>query len=147
MKFANPIQQGIYTALINSAPLDALLARHHAIDRAAIYDYVPQPGTSGDDDLYPMVTIGEDNLNDWSTDTESGADASAMVHVWSRSGGWSQPKQVSAAVYDALHRQELTIPDAYLVTCEFEMAENMRDPDGLTLHVAMRFRILVDEAA
>lgn len=138
-------QKAVFSALDASSALTALLADHETFDRSGIYDFVPSAAQSGDNTLYPFITIGEDNPQEWGTDTASGAEVTVIVHIWSRSPGWNEAKQIADAVRDALHRQELTTPDKEFIDCEWENDENIRDPDGLTLHVAQQFRLTLDQ--
>ena len=143
--FAVSIQTAVFNALDGSAELTALLANHEEFSRSGIYGFVPASAQSGNNSLFPLLTIGEDSPNDWSTDTASGTEASVMVHVWSRSPGWSECKKVADAVRDTLHRAELVTPDKAFIGMEWESDEYVRDPDGITLHCAMQFRMIVDQ--
>jgi hypothetical protein len=49
-------------------------------------------------------------------------------------------------LYEALHRQELSIIGGALVECMAEFQESFLDPDGLTRHGVIRFRLIVDSA-
>ena len=143
---ATAVQTAVFNALNGSTELTGLLASHNRFSRSAIYDRMPQPADSGNNGLFPMLTIGEDNPLDWSTDTASGADVAVNIHIWSRNPGWSEAKEIAGAVYKALHRQELTVPDHELIDCHFESEEMIRDPDGITLHIAAQYRMTIDEA-
>lgn len=141
----NAIQIAVYDALTASADLAALLAEH--VDRPgepAVYDDVPQVADTGRDDVFPFVTLGDDTINDWSTDTTSGGEATITLHVWSRANGRRECKQIQGAIYDALHRQELATPDHTFIGCDFDMAETLLDPDGQTRHGPIRFRLFLD---
>lgn len=139
------VQDAVFNALNDSAELDGLLAPHNQFSRSAIYDRMPQAADSGNNNLFPMLTIGEDRVNDWSTDTATGGDVAVMVHIWSRSPGWREAKRIAAAVKSALHRQQLVTPDQEFIGCDFESEEMIRDPDGITLHIAAQYRMIVDE--
>jgi len=142
---ANAIQIAVFNALDGSSELDSLLASHVTESRSAIYGVKPQPADTGDNSLFPYVTIGEDNVNDWSTDTASGAQALVNVHVWSRANGWRESKQISGAVYNTLHRAELTVPDHEFINSEWQQDQNIRDADGQTLHIVTSYQITIDE--
>lgn len=140
------VQTAVFTALDGSAALTSLLAPHNRFARSAIYDRMPQPKDSGDNTLFPLITIGEDTVSDWSTDTASGADASVRVNIWSRAPSFQEAKAISEAVYDALHRQELSPPGHEFIGMDFLQDEMIRDPDGITLHIAADYRMIIDEA-
>lgn len=141
----NAVQIAIFNALDGSTDLTSLLASHVTQSRSAVYGSMPNVGDTGSDDLFPFVTIGEDQVSDWSTDTASGGEVSVVINIWSRADGWREAKQISKAVYDALHRQELTTPDHEFIACEFESDQPIRDSDGETLHIASEYRMWVDE--
>ena len=50
-------------------------------------------------------------------------------------------------IYEALHRAEIAIIGGQLVECMAEFQESFVDPDGLTRHGVIRFRLIVDSAA
>ncbi len=144
---SNSVQIAIYTALAASAELTALLAdRVNAAGFPAIYDDVTQAGDSGSNAPFPYIVIGSDSIQDWSTDTASGGDIMADIHVWSRYDGKRETKQIQAAIYNALHRQTLTVPDHEFIGCDFDNEQQVvMDPDGQTYHGVSTFRILIDE--
>jgi hypothetical protein len=144
------LQQAIYEKLSQDASVDSLLARYHLPGDGfqaypAIYDRVPQPADTGDNDLFPMITIGEDTASDWSTDTAVGGEITAVVHVWSRRTGWAQAKSIEAAVRAVLNRSELELQGHEFIGMDWETSTPIRDSDGITLHIAIQFRALVDE--
>lgn len=140
------IQQAIFTKLSDDAELIAELADHYERpDDPAIYDDVPQPDRTEDDSFFPYITIGDDTVSDWSTDTESGGDVEAWIHVWSRFGGRKECKRILGLVYASLHRQQLAVAGYHFIGCDFLSSETSRDPDMRTQHGTIRFRIIVDE--
>lgn len=140
------IQGAVFDVLDDDYDLTALLASHNEFDRSAIYDFMPQPADAGDNSLFPLITMGEDTATDFSTDTASGAAITVTIHIWSRQPGWKEAKQIEGAVYDVLHRAELELDNHEFIGIDFENSEHIRDPDGKTLHIAMDFRALIDEA-
>lgn len=139
------VQKAIFTALNGSSALTSLLAGHREFSRSAIYDFVPSSAQSGNNSLFPMVTIGEDSPREWGTDTSSGAEVTVVIHIWSRATSWIEAKTIADTIRSALHRQELNTPDHEFIDCEWENDEYIRDPDGHTLHCAMQFRLTLDE--
>lgn len=104
-----------------------------------IYDHVPQ-GTKA-----PYINIGEDTSIEWDTDTELGSESTITIHVWSTKPGRSECKQLMQEVYDSLHRQMLYSNGIIYVNCVWEFAESFLDPDGVTRHGVMRFRIITQK--
>lgn len=139
------VQKAVFAKLNASSELDGMLARHNKFNRGAIYDYMPQPADSGTDNLFPMITIGEDRPLDWSTDTASGAEVAVVIHIWSRERTWIEAKRIAGAIYRALNRQELAVPDYEFISCDFDSSEQIRDPDGLTLHIVAQYNMIIDE--
>ena len=144
-QFALSAQQVVFMMLNNSQELDGLLAPHSQFQRSGIYDFVPQFADSGDNDHFPLITIGEDSLDEWSTDTSTGADATVDIHIWSRSKGWSEAKQIAKAVFGILNRSEPSATDAEVIGFDWESDECIRDSDGLTLHMVTSYRVLMDQ--
>lgn len=142
----NAVQIAVYVALSESAELTGLLADYIGEPGVpAIYDRVPQSGDTGDRDQFPYIVIGEESPTDWSTDTASGFEVTTTIHSWSRAGGRREIKQVMGAIYNAMHRAELTTPDHEFIGCEFDNSSIVMDPDMITHHGVSEFRITVDE--
>jgi len=112
---------------------------------SAIYDNVTQPPDTGDDSYFPYIVIGDDSVMDWSTDTASGGDIDVMIHVWSRSDGKRETKQIQAAIYALLHRQALTVPDHEFIGCDFDNETSVIDTDMKTFHGTCEYRVYIDE--
>lgn len=148
------IQQALYVALSEALSVP-------------VYDYVPQ-GTA-----FPYVSIGEDVVSTWNSDTEQGFDIVLNIHVWSRYAGFKEAKGIQQEIFETLQysdgfeyvqtnlgprfvldfiaqEYQSYIAGASLpcvVSCVFENADIVRDPDGLTSHGAQRFRFIVDNAS
>ena len=137
MNFEIALQDAIYDALTGSSPLMAMIK--------GLYDSVPQPTDSGAGAEFPYVTYGEASHTDWSTDTESGDDATITIHTWSRYRGRTETKQIQGVVYDALHRVELTVTGFAFVAIDWLGSDSFVDADGLTRHGVQTFRVLIDQ--
>ena len=127
-----PIQKAVYQKLIADTALMAKIV--------GVYDAVPQ-GTA-----YPYISIGEDTSLQWDTDDSDGVESTLTLHAWSRQYGRRESKEIMDLVHGALHRAELQIDDADSVFCHFEFSESFMDPDGVTRHGVMRYRIVAEEA-
>ncbi len=132
MSAENEIQKTIYTVL------DAALS----VD---VYDKAPQGTDSGDLSAFPYVTIGEDTINVWDTATESGFTATVMIHTWSRAEGRKETKDLQGLIYDALHKQTLSVTGYHFIGSDFEQSTSFLDADGETRHGVQTFRILIDQ--
>lgn len=135
------LQTAIFDRLKNYADLAALLANDPRpnISGAAVFDHVPQNAA------FPYVVIGDTTTNEWDTDDSLGGDHTATIHAWSEDRGREEAKKIQAEIYNALHRHDLQVAGAVVVTCEFEYAETIVDTDGLTRQGITRFRILTEQ--
>lgn len=129
------VQKAIYTVLSGDAALTAL--------GPDIVDYGPS-----DDDaatIYPFVAIGNIDMGEWDTDDTTGFDVLARIHTYSDSHSAKETKQIQGAIYDALHRQDITVTgyDDILIRREDSMV--MRTSRG-AFHGVCEYRIYVDKA-
>ena len=132
------VQAAIYQALTASAPLMAVVT--------GVYDNVPQLDERTDPDgIFPYVMIGEDDVDEDDTDTSRGFRIEVEIHAWSRFRGRREVKEIQGHVYDALHRQPLSVDGYHFVDCFFDEAETRLDPDGKTRHGVSIFIIRITE--
>ena len=124
-----------------TAITDALGSVPGAYQTHAIYTRVPQSINSEDDAPFPFVTVSIVAPSAFDTKTDTGADVTIDVHVWSRGNTLAVPLGLSDTIYDALHRYDLTVFGANVVNCLFENGTMIMDPDGLTTHVIRTFRV------
>jgi hypothetical protein len=140
------IQKAIYNELISDSALSSLLAKNvNNSSLPAIYDSVPQVKDSGSDKPFPYITMGDDTLLDWDTDTSNGKEATITIHVWSRYRGKTETKTIQGAIYDVLHLSKINVSGYDTVQCLSEFSETFLDPDGLTRHGVQRFRLIIDK--
>ena len=128
------VQLSLYNALVANAELVDLAP-------GGIYDHVPGSNESS----YPRVTLGDDTLLDWDTDTSFGADMTCTIHVWSTEAGRKEAKVILAKIAEILHEQDLTIDGFDLVYMRREFEEVLTLQDGATRHGIARYRIVVQE--
>lgn len=136
MGYEFSIQNTIYDVLSTTSAVTSL---------ADVYDNVPQAADAGSDAAFPYITVGEDTLVEWDTDTELGAYCTITIHTWSRYRGRKETKQIQGAIYAALHRANLTISGYNLVGIDWLQSESFMDTDGLTRHGVQTFRITIEE--
>lgn len=130
MSFEIVIQAAITAALKADGTLTAMVT--------GVFDNVPQ-GTD-----YPYVTIGEDNHNEWDTNTTLGSDCTITIHTWSQHRGRQETKEIQGAIYDALHHAELTYPGYSFILTDFVSSQSFVDADGMTRHGVQTFRVLIE---
>lgn len=107
-----------------------------------VFDQVPPV----EPDPYPRITVGEGQSIAAYADCYDGTESFCDVHVWSRAVGFPEAKQIADQVRTILHDAELVLEGHTLGLITFENAQTLRDPDGLTNHVAMSFRALSQPA-
>lgn len=146
MSAESNIQKAVYAKLIADSALAAILAKNvNNSSLPAIYDAVPQVKDSGSDLPFPYVTLGDDTMLDWDTDTSVGKEATITIHSWSRYRGRLEVKDIQGAIYEALHLSQLNVSGYHTVLCLSEYSESLLDPDGLTRHGVQRFRLIIDK--
>ncbi len=128
------VQLAIYTALTGNPALVVLAP-------GGIYDHVPGTNASS----YPRITIGDDTLLDWDTDTSYGAEVTCTIHVWSTEPGREQAKMILAKIAEILHDQNLPVTGFDTVYVRREFEEVLTLQDGATRHGIARYRIVVVE--
>ncbi|MET4636163.1 DUF3168 domain-containing protein [Kaistia defluvii] len=124
------LQAAFLHAIVDGAPAVA----------GRVYDTPPASA------VFPYVTIGEIQVNADLADCYGGSESFVDVHVWSRAVGFPEAKRIADGIRDALHDVELTLEDHSLGLLHFRDARTLRDPDGVTNHIAMTFRALTQPA-
>ena len=66
------------------------------------------------------------------------------MHVWSRSGGTREVKQIAAAVRSCLDHAALSVSGHTLIDLAFASADYARQSDGKTYRAALRFTALTE---
>lgn len=106
--------------------------------QVSVYDDVPQ-GAS-----FPYVVIGEDDSIPFDTDDSTGFDTELTIHIWSRYSGMKEVKDIMSGIYSILNRLELSVSGAHVVDCIFQYQDVLLDPDGITRHGIIRFRLTTE---
>lgn len=132
------LQQAVFTRLSNYTALTSLLSGQ------GIYARKPQDDASESTTPFPYVTFDFPSVLPWDTDNINGAEAVLRVHVWSRSQSALVGQAIMDAAYDALHKFQITISGANTMDCLFLRSQSMDDPDGVTTHGILDFRITYD---
>ena len=135
--FETVVQAAIYNKLINDAPLMAVIN--------GVYDDVQQADDSGNESIFPYVTIGEDSHNDISTDLELMDQVSVTIHTWSRFSGRSETKEIQGLISDSLNRANLVESGYKFINIARVGSESFLDSDGFTRHGVQTFNLLIEE--
>lgn len=108
-----------------------------------VYNHIPQtePYTKP-----PYVVVGQgDIMTEWETDGKKGFNIFTTVHAWSEYRGNKEVKEMQGAIYDALHRENLTVTGYNCLEITQESMNDFVDPDGITRHGVQQFRIYLIE--
>ncbi len=75
----------------------------------------------------------------------TGIETALTLHVWSRSRGRMELKQVMAEMHRILHDADLTLPGHNLVWLRFEFLQTLLDADGATYHGIARYNAVTHQ--
>ena len=131
------IHQAMYFLLSNDDKL-------RAQTNNAIFDFVPNNYP------YPYVQLGEFTSKDFSTFTNYGEEVIATLHVFCRNeqlqGGPQGSRQTQEIMYTInriLSNKIFPIGDEYSnAGCFFDSSHVLMEPDGITWHGILKYRIL-----
>lgn len=118
------IQTAVYQALSNDASLPS------------VYDDVPQGAQ------FPYIVVGDDLSTPFDDDCKFGLETLITIHVWSDYSGKYEVKTILGRISEVLHLNKLPLNNGYTVTCNFDYQDTFLDPDGVTRHGIIRFRLL-----
>ena len=102
-----------------------------------VYDEVPTNPT------FPYVSIGDNQVLPDDAECIDGREIFWQLDGWARDPHFPTVKQISKAVDAALHNLPLTITGYNNIVCELSTTSYLHDPDGITRHVAMTYRFLI----
>lgn len=91
---------------------------------------------------FPRITVGDGESIGNFADCYEGTELNLQIDVWSRAVGYPESKTIASQVRSILHDAHLPLTGHIMESCFFVSSVPLRDPDGLTRHVAMTFRIL-----
>lgn len=130
---AAKLQNAIFSALAASGPLAAMIG-----DR--VYDEVP-PGSA-----FPYVTISDAQVIDDGDSCEPDQfEIFADLHIWSRTVGLMEAKEISGLIRSVLLPIE-NVEDWHVPVVDFRGTRHGFDPDGLTAHSIVTIRFLLQPA-
>lgn len=102
---------------------------------------VPVLDNAGPNQTFPYLTIGEFIAGQTDTLNEQAVDMAVTVHVWSREPGMKQCQDLMRIAKDTLDRQRFTGTGFQWVDTVWEYGQTLREPDGVTRHGILRFRV------
>jgi len=95
---------------------------------------------------FPYLTVGDDSATDWSVLAREGEEIEVSVNAWSRYRGSKEAKTLLGQVKTALHGQRLAVTGWRMASCRMAFSTCFDDPDGLTTHGVIRFRVRLSRA-
>lgn len=110
-----------------------LAALTSALAPVEVYDDVPEGAA------HPYVSMGDMAVAAASGKTGDGERHTLTLHVWSRSSGRKEAKELLGGIKAALHDRPPTLEGHALVSLRFQSATDSLDPDGITRHGVIRF--------
>lgn len=133
------VQVAIVGVLKANTALSAFIA-----DR--VYDHVPRdPTTKQVKAAFPYVSLGAEQDIPEVYECIDGSEIIQQIDVWSRDPGFQEVKRTANAVKVALEDAAITLASNALVYIVYDGRRVMRDPDGLTSHAALFFRVGVEK--
>lgn len=127
----SPIQQAIHNKLTADSTLMAKVT--------GVFDFVQ------DNQSYPYIVIGEGTSVPMVTFDRFGEEATTMIHIWSRYQGFKETADIMDDLNRLLAHQDLTMDGYDTITCFYDFSETLREPDGITFHAVVRYRILTQK--
>lgn len=135
---SSEIQTAIGALLVPGDVLDATLASlgilgvfdTRAVNESQPFDYI----TIGDIQEKPNNTLGR-----------RGYDTNFTLHIWSRSLGNKNAQLVVARLNQLIDQVHLDLATQDHVSTRYDTSQFLPEPDGLTLHVLVRYMLYSEE--
>ncbi|MEM0990721.1 MAG: DUF3168 domain-containing protein [Pseudomonadota bacterium] len=132
-----PLQQGLYELLTTNAACQAFFGNR-------VHDAAPPFGPdAAAEGLY--LTIGDEEVRDWSTGCDQGAEHFIRLDVHAPRQSYAEAKEAAAAVSDAVLTGPIQLARGALVNARFVDARTARDEAGQLRRIEMRFRIILED--
>lgn len=129
---SDEVQEAVYERLTGDAALMALVGNR-------VHEQVPEGSA------YPYVQIGETFETKDATFDKDGRSVLMWIHVWSQYRGNAQAWSIIGPIGDLLDEHALAVDGALTDSCEVEMTQVTRDPDGKTRHGLIHLRVRLSE--
>lgn len=101
-------------------------------------------------DVWPgsYIEIGEGQEIPDLAECIDGSEVYFDIHTWSRKDrSFSDAKKISATVWDCLSNASFAPTENRILILERSGQQHLRDPDGITLHVVLTLRAVMEPAA
>lgn len=134
-----PLQEAIYGVI----GADAACVQF--FDQRVFDGAVPFPVEAEPEGLY--LTIGDEQVRDWSTGTDDGAEHIVQLTIHAPRRGFGDAKQAAAAVFEALTAGPYALSRGRIVNVRFLEARTRRAEGDAFRQIEMRFRFVLEDAA
>lgn len=132
------IQTAIGNLLVPSGTLDATLAN---LGVTGVFDIRSVP----EDQAFDYITIGDTQETPNNTLGRRGYNNTFIAHIWSRALGTKNAQAMLARLNQLIDQQHLTLATQGHVYTMYDWSQFLPEPDGLTLHVPVRYKIYTEE--
>jgi len=105
-----------------------------------VYDEVPNNPT------FPYISLGDNQVLPDKADCIDGTEIFWQIDGWARDPTFPMAKKISKAVIAAMDDQDISVTGYAVIVCELNTTNYLHDPDGITRHVAINFRFLIQAA-
>lgn len=133
MAAALSIHKTVYELLTSDASLSSKVSE--------IYDGFPNLEQTPA--KFPFITFGDSNSNPFTTFEHAGEEIFFTIHIWSRYKGFKETLEITSDIQRLLSQQDIEVEGLGVVGCFFDSSDTMRDVDGITRHVILRYRFLI----
>ncbi len=130
------IQQAIWSKLNPGNVLDSTLT---TLGFTGVYDEAA-PNTPFD-----YITFGATSETPDNVLGRRGYDLAFQMDIWSQKPGFKNAQAALARMNTLLDQQTLTLATQTHIYTMYDHSEELRDPDGLTRHIAVRYKIMTQE--
>lgn len=130
MGAALALQQAVFERLTGDTALMAKVSE--------VYDGFPD--LERNPAKFPFITIGDTNSNSFNTFEHMGEEVFFSIHIWSRYKGYKEGLEITGDIQRLLPQQTLEVSGFGDVPCYFDSSDTMRDVDGITRHIILRYK-------
>ncbi|NTX58940.1 DUF3168 domain-containing protein, partial [Myxococcus sp. CA039A] len=96
---------------------------------------------------FPYVTIGDVTSVPNRTFDHFGEECTITLHIWSRYNGFKEAAEILDDLNRILADTVFSVPGWEMQGCYYDFSETLRDPDGLTRHIPVRYRVKLSKGA
>ncbi|CRF29035.1 Uncharacterised protein [Mycobacterium tuberculosis] len=126
-----PLQMAVRQRLLADPILTAKIT--------GVFDSVPN------DQAFPYVTIGDVTSVPNRTFDRFGEECTITLHIWSRYNGFKEAAEILDDMNRIMADTVFSVSGWDMTACYYDFSETLRDPDGLTRHIPVRYRVLLQK--